>query len=187
MFKKATMFLKIKVLGLGIKTETNKLKDFQIGVKSAFKEVKLELEEHLESINYSTREIQTIYDYLNELDAKMDKINERIDELQIAINPEVESQSNIILTNREQEVFMVLYAEENVILKEIAKKLGFTEEMVNKYIYNLISKGIPVLRNYTETTVSFALDLKFKDVQAKRNILNINESISREILTEKSL
>lgn len=175
------------MLGLSINKETNKLKDFQIGVKSAFREVKVELEEHLESINHSTREIQSIYDYLNELDAKMDKINERIDELQVAVNPEVENHNNITLTNREQEVFMVLYAEETIILKDIAKKLGFTEEMVNKYIYNLISKGIPVLRNYTEDTLSFSLDLKFKDIQAKKNILNINESISKEILAEKTL
>ncbi len=175
------------MLGLSTNKETTKLKDFHVGIKSAFKEVKHELEEHLDSINHSTREIQSIYDYLNELDAKMDKINERIDELQVAVNPEVENQNNISLTNREQEVFMVLYAEENINLTNIAKKLGFTEEMVNKYIYNLISKGIPVLRNYSETMVSFSLDLKFKDIQAKKNILNINESISREILAEKTL
>jgi hypothetical protein len=43
--------------------------------------------------------------------------------------------------------------------------------MVNKYIYNLISKGIPVLREYNEKTVSFSLDLKFKDIQAKEKLI----------------
>ena len=172
---------------IGIKGETKKLKEFEKGIKTAFKEVKSELDEHLDSINHSTREIQSIYDYLSELDAKIDKMNERIDEIHMVVNPEIENQNNIELTNREQEVFMVLYSEEKINLKEIAKKLGFTQEMVNKYIYNLISKGIPVLRTYEENIVSFSLDLKFKDIQAKRNILNINESISKEILAEKTL
>lgn len=172
---------------IGIRSETRKLKDFEKGIRNSFKAVREELEDHLESINHSTREIQSIYDYLSELDAKIDKMNERIDELQMVVNPEVEKQNNINLTNREQEVFMVLYAEETVISKDIAKKLGFTEEMVNKYIYNLISKGIPVLRDYNEEGITFSIDLKFKDLQAKKNLLNINETISREILTEKTL
>ena len=172
---------------LNINYETKKLKEFQQGVKAGFKSVKIELEDHLESINHSTREIQSIYDYLNELDAKLDKMNERIDELQMVVNPEIEARNNIVLTNREQEVFMVLYSEENMFLKDIAKRLGFTEEMVNKYIYNLISKGIPILRDYSEKSVSFSIDLKFKDIQAKRNILNINETISKEILSERTL
>lgn len=170
-----------------INFEAKKLREFQSGIKSAFKEVKTELDEHLDSINHSTREIQSIYDYLSELDAKIDKMNERIDDLHMALNPELENHNNIVLTNREQEVFMVLYSEESICVREVAKKLGFTEEMVNKYVYNLISKGVPVLREFNGKSVSFALDLKFKDIQAKRNILNINESISREILTEKHI
>lgn len=172
---------------ISAKSETKKLKDFQTGIKSAFDAVKMELDEHLDSINHSTREIQSIYDYMSELDAKIEKLNERIDDMQMLINPEQQKEEPINLTNREQEVFLVLYSEEKIIIKEIAKKLGFTEEMVNKYIYNLISKGIPVLREYNEKTVSFSLDLKFKDLQAKKNILNINESISKEVLAEKTL
>jgi DNA-binding MarR family transcriptional regulator len=172
---------------LSSKNEIKKFKDFQIGIKSAFEAVKIELDEHLDSINHGTREMQSMYDYMNELDAKIEKLNERIDELQMVVAPEPESRQPINLTMREQEVFLVLYSEENVTLNEMAKKLGFTEEMVNKYIYNLISKGIPVLREYSEKTLSFSLDLKFKDIQAKKNILNISESISKEILAEKTI
>lgn len=171
---------------LNINGETKKLKEFQTAVKGAFKEVKSELEDHLESINHSTQEIQSIYDYLNELDAKIEKLNERIDEVQMFVNPAQEDKQDISLTNREQEVFLVLYSEERASSKEIGKKLGFTEEMVNKYVYNLISKGVPVLREYSEKIVFFSLDLKFKDLQAKRNILKINELISKEILAEKA-
>ena len=170
-----------------LKSEVKKFKDFKKVVKKSFETVKEELEDHLESINHSTQEIQSIYDYLSEIDAKIDKMNERVDELHMMMAPEIEETNNISLTNREQEVFMVLYSEENITLKDIAKRLGFTEEMVNKYIYNLISKGIPVLRDYTEDTLSFSLDLKFKDIQAKNNILQIKETISKEILTEKRL
>jgi len=172
---------------LSIKGEAKKLKEFQTGIKTAFTTVREELEEHLEAINHSTREIQSIYDYLNELDAKIDKLNERIDEIQIIVSPVQEERFSVQLTNREQEVFLVLYSEERSNSKDIGKKLGFTEEMVNKYVYNLISKGIPIMREYNEKTLYYTLDLKFRDLQAKRNILNINETISKEILTERTL
>jgi hypothetical protein len=35
-----------------------------------------------------------MYDYMNELDAKIEKLNERIDELQMVVNPEPTEKKN---------------------------------------------------------------------------------------------
>jgi len=176
---------KISIFGLG--SETEKLKDMQISVKKAFESIRDELNVHLDTINQNTSEVQSIYDYLGELDSKIEKLSERIDEMQMFINPSYDTKFDVELTHREQEVFLVLYAETNrTTAKEIARKLGFTDEMVNRYVYNLISKGIPILKHFVDNQLFLHLDLKFKDLQARKNILKIDESISKQLLSDKA-
>lgn len=105
------------------------------------------------------------------------------------VNPDVSAeQFNVELTHREQEVFVVLYAaQEKITAKEIAKKLGFTDEMVNRYVYNLISKGIPILKQFSKDNMYLYMELKFKELQARKNILKIDESISKQLLDDKVL
>ncbi len=175
---------KISILGFG--KEAEKLKDMQSSVKKAFESIREELNVHLDTINQNT-EVQSIYDYLSELDSKIEKLNERIDELQMFVNPDSEVKFDVELTHREQEVFLVLYAETNrITAKDVARKLGFTDEMVNRYVYNLISKGIPILKQYSDNQLYLYLDLKFKDLQARKNVLKINESISKQLLSDKA-
>lgn len=170
---------------LGRKEE---LKEMQANITNAFKKVKEEMNVHLETINQNSTEIQSLYDYLDELNTKIEKLNERIDEIQIYSSDEEEKKFDIELTNREQEVFLVIYSEDDVIsAKEISKKLGFTDEMVNRYIYNMISKGIPLLRHYKDGESYVSMDLKFKNLQAKKNLLKINESISKQLLSDKAI
>ena len=46
-------------------------------LKGVFSDVKEELEDHLTAINENTNEISANYEYLCEIDSKMDKLNER--------------------------------------------------------------------------------------------------------------
>lgn len=143
---------------------------------------------HLDSINQNTNEIQTCYEYLTELDSKIEKINSRLDSFELFLNPETNYPENIKLSLREQEVFMILYAvEEPSTAIDISRRLGFTVEMVERYVNNIIKKGVPILKNFTNGQVFFSLDLKFKDVQARKNILNIDEGISHQLLNEKAI
>ena len=164
------------------------IKDMQNSIKKAFSEVKEEMNVHLETINQNTSEIQAIYEYLNELDAKIEKLNERIDEVQMFVTPVEEDKFSIELTHREQEVFLVLYAEtSSITAKDIGRKLGFTDEMVNRYIYNMISKGLPILRQFKDNEMHISLDLKFKDLQMRKNVLKIDESVSKQLLSDRAL
>ncbi|MBR9692447.1 hypothetical protein GOV07_00770, partial [Candidatus Woesearchaeota archaeon] len=97
------------------------------GIKSAFSKVKEEMDQHLDTINGNTNEIQSCYEYLAELDAKMEKLSERLDDLQFKLEPEQEEYFDISLSHREQEVFMVLYVREDPITtSEVAKRLGMS-------------------------------------------------------------
>jgi predicted RNase H-like nuclease (RuvC/YqgF family) len=178
------------LLGLKKRMLNNtKFEALKESLKGAFKQIKVEFNEHLETINQNTTEIQGLFDYISEVEQKIDKLNERMDEIQMSINPDMTyEQFQVELTHREQEVFMVLYAEQQKITPmEMARKLGFTDEMVHRYIYNLITKGIPIIKHFEKDEMHLTLDVKFKDLQARRNVLKINESISRQLMSEKVL
>lgn len=142
-------------------------------LKEAFSKIKEELDEHREAINSNTNELQQTQEFLDKLDEKIDKLQEKIETLKLSIHEkEEESYSVTSLTFREKEVFLVLYeSEEMLTYEEIAKKLGLTKELVASYVTNLVIKGVPVIKKYSDSIIYVILDSKFKASQAKRNII----------------
>lgn len=154
-------------------------------MRKAFKAVKTELDDHLESVNQNTSEIQANQGLVTELDAKVEKLSERLDELELIINPEKAKKIDAKLTPREQEVFMTLYVGKAMSYSQIAKLLGFTDDMVSMYILNLISKGVPIHRELINDVLVFRLDPEFKDLQARRNVLEIDPRIAKQVAMHK--
>ena len=68
---------------------------------------------------------------------------------------------------------------------QIAKLLGFTDDMVSMYILNLISKGVPIRRELINDVLVFRLDSEFKDLQARRNVLEIDPRIAKQVAMHK--
>ncbi|MBI3033237.1 hypothetical protein HYY69_07210 [Candidatus Woesearchaeota archaeon] len=163
---------------------TAMLEDLKEQIRKAFTKIKLELNDHRESINENTNELQTNYEYLCRLDAKIEKLTERVDELVLFIGQVSGKQQKKYhvdkLTRNEQEVFMALYTyEKNGIANfEVARKVGLSVDLVSLYISNLIVKGIPILKRMVNDTVHYFLDPEFKIYQAKENILGINQDIA---------
>ena len=165
-------------------------------LKKAFNKIKEEFEEHLGSINENTNEIQANYEYLCNVDSKIDKLNEKIEDLQLFINRLVAKDdkkhneepvyTHIFLTTKEKEVFLALYtmAEEKgpITYKAISRRIGLTEFMVREYIVNLIEKGIPVIKKYVNQEVYLDIDQKFRHMQAKENLVDINESMAKRFV-----
>jgi biotin operon repressor len=114
------------------------------------------------------------------------KLNSNINESWIYSVQEEKVFNTIELPIREQEVFLIIYSESNAVSsKEIGRRLGFSDEMVNRYIDNMISKGVPLLIQHKDDEILVSMELKFKDLQAKKNILKIDESISKQLLSDK--
>lgn len=151
------------------------------GVRKAFKAVKAELDDHLEAINQNTAETQANQGWLAELDAKINKLSERLDEIELVINPDRARKMDVKLTPREQEVFMTLYLSKGLSPSQIAKHLGFTDGMVNTYLFNLMSKGVPIRKELADDVMVFTLDSEFKDLQARRNVLEIDPRIAGQL------
>ncbi|RMF06082.1 hypothetical protein D6764_03160 [Candidatus Woesearchaeota archaeon] len=152
-------------------------------IRDAFQRVREELEEHLETINRNTNEIQDLYEFLCRIEAKVDKIAERVDELDMAVTGSRRKKSISIgnLSLREKEVATVLYMEaEPQPADRIARRTGLTVDLVENYLTSLSQKGVPVVKDVVDGVVFYSLDNDFKQLQAKENVLQINELITKE-------
>ena len=155
-------------------------------VKLLLNSINEELEEHLLSINENTSEIQQNQACLFELENKISKLNERIDEIYLILSKMTGKKLKKIprfedidpLTEKEKIVFLNLYTEDAPITYSyLAKKLSISIEAAREYILSLLEKGIPIQRTYKNTRPYLHLDPKFKNIQTKKNILKIEQKI----------
>ncbi|MBU4348394.1 hypothetical protein KJ671_02780 [Patescibacteria group bacterium] len=120
------------------------------------------------------------------MDKKIDKINSRLDQIQLFLQEnsnfhvEKEPTFNIQqLNTKEKEVFLVLYTLEDQsrgsTYTEIARKLMLSETLVGNYIMNMIGKGIPLIKTFIDGKAHLKIDIDFKRVQAKQNICCIEQ------------
>jgi len=134
------------------------------------------------TLNENTNEMQANYEYLMELDSKIQKLNERIDELHMVMNPNFKKDKAVCaspLTKLEQEVFLIIFTTTDTLLtyKDIANRTGLSETMVEKYVTSLVVKGIPVIKIYRNTRTYLRLDERYRLHQAKNDLLKLNEAI----------
>ncbi|GIU69716.1 MAG: hypothetical protein KatS3mg002_0952 [Candidatus Woesearchaeota archaeon] len=162
-------------------------------LREAFRKIKEERDEHLESINQLTSELQTAFDYISELELKYEKLKEYIDELMIFKNSILLNDkthfSNISLSLDEQKLFQVLYVfgeKEPLSLNFIMKKLDLDNYSFKSLLSSLLNKKIPITKEKIGTEWYFNIDDRFRELQTKEQLIKIHESVSRGIY-EKSL
>ena len=155
-------------------------------ISIAVAQIHEEFEDHLESINENTSEIQSNYEYLCELDNKITKLNERIDEIHAILSKLTGKKTRKTtryedidpLGTMEKNIFLNLYTEDHpMTYAELAKKINMPISLARQYITNLLEKGIPIQKKYIQTKPYIYLDPKFKNLQAKKNILKIEQKI----------
>jgi hypothetical protein len=151
-------------------------------LKESFRKIKDEMDDHLESINENTNELNSMTEYIAALEEKIVKLGERLDEAEFKIaestGKKVNYPNKIILTTREEEIFLLLYSRNGDFLdyREISKTLGITEEMARKNISCMIAKGIPIINKYFENKTFLVLDSDFRNLQAKESIVRFRSS-----------
>jgi len=158
-------------------------------IKKAFNKVRKEFEEHLDAINENTSEIQSNYELLLKLEARVDKIESSITEINRFIqqfksqniyfldDQEANSFTIMPLTEEEKRVFKTLYELEaegvKIAYDNIAEQLGISTSLAREYLASMIEKGVPVIKSYMNQRVFLSLEPKFKDLQTKKNIIRI--------------
>jgi len=153
-------------------------------IRDAFDKIKKEMTDHLQTINENTKEINSSHDFVLHLENMINKLNERLDEVEHKINElsgkkvmTVEDFKGIVLKPKEQEIFSILYQRTGDLIdyREISKTLGITEQSVQKHISRIVNKGIPIIKKYFDNNVYLVLDSDFRNLQAKYNIIKIKE------------
>ena len=154
-------------------------------LNTEFKIIRHEFEEHLQAINENTNEISANYEYNRELEIKIDKLSERVDQIQMYLESSygisVAKRSSFDvkrLNRREQEVFLVIYTLEeekgSLTYEDIAHRLNISEQLAGSYVTSLIEKGVPVMKRYFNSKPFLKLDPVFKTLQTKENILQLS-------------
>lgn len=144
-------------------------------MKNDFIKVRQQLEEHLTAINENTSEIQALFDYLQDIETKIDRLTQRLDQLQLGQEKQVEKKMITSLNQIEKKVFLALYTEEiPVSHKEIAVKANLPLALIPECISSLCDKGVPFQRSFYNDTLFLKLDPRFKEAQAKENLVNLS-------------
>jgi hypothetical protein len=162
------------------------IKDIKLALNELFEEIKEQLDDHLQAINENTNEISFNHEYLCEIDFKINKLSEKVEQMQLFLEQNMgfksEKQPKFQpkpLTNNEQDIFMVLYMLEEkqgaVTYPEISKRTGLSEELVASYITRMIEKNVPIIKRYVNNDPHLRLDPQFKRIQAKENILGLKQ------------
>jgi hypothetical protein len=137
-----------------------------------FTKMRAALEEHLDAINENSSEIQAVLDYVQEVDLKIDKLAQRLEQMQLA---PVDERFIQPLTQTERNLFLVLYTEEVPLsFTELAEKAELSGLLVPECISTLVHKGVPLIRSYARNQIFFRLDPRFKELQAKENVVNLS-------------
>ena len=166
----------------GLHVKISQLAEIEKATKSSFKCVKEEMEEHLQSINENTAEIHNTSDHLAELDSRMEKMEQRMDEIHLMFREMLNrSKVSIKLNEDEQKIFLILYGEEKFhSTGQIADQFSFSQADVHECLLSMMDKGIPIDKELLNDEPYFKLDTEFKALQAKEKIITIDESISKQ-------
>jgi len=179
--------------------DSKKAEIIERNLRIAFSKIREEFDDQREAINENTNEIQSNFELSCELDKKIEKLSERLDNIQIYlteisrilnIEPIEKDQNdylniNVKLTRHEKEVFGLVYClcEQNIkpTLKRISTRLGYTNDMAKGYLLSLMEKGIPLTLAKTKDDILIDVEPGFRKLQAKKNILDIDNSVFSKV------
>lgn len=172
------------ILTLNKETELSQLNQC---LKDTFCSIKEELEDHLTAINENTNETQSNYELVAELSAKLERIEERIEAMELLLSFPKLPKKVEKLSKKEEKVFLTLYKEEQNYLTyaEIASSLSLSESAIRYYIEMLINKGIPIIKKTVNNKVYLKLNPHFRREQAKKNILNLHPDLTLDMFDQR--
>ena len=143
-------------------------------MKKDLEKIKQALDDHLSGINENTAEIQALFDYIHDLEVKLEKMAQRLDNMQLSQDKEIKP-GIITLNQKERKVFLVFYTEEIPLsYHEVGEKAGLSVALIPECISSLTNKGIPFIRSFSNDQIFLKLEPQFKELQAKENVVNLS-------------
>jgi predicted transcriptional regulator len=149
---------------------------------SQITQMREELDEHLQAINENTNELDIQNSYICEIDNRLTKIEEKMDELHFLLKQLVtRAKLSVELGKDEQRVFLILYTHSKFMTTE---ELG-CRSMIDKFtaeeaITSMMDKGIPIDREIFDGNVYFRMNKEFKLRQAKEHVIKIDTDVTSQ-------
>jgi len=144
----------VDVLGL---LKNSSLDGVERKIKNSFSAVREEMEDHLVTINENTDELKSHSDFMNELDRKIESINDRMDSLHLMLMKVMKSSLN----ENETKIIDVLDRSTSFMsCKDIAFSAGVSELFVKAHLFSMICKGVPLKEKIIENQSYFTLERK---------------------------
>jgi len=135
--------------------------------------IREELDEHLDALNQNTNEIATLHEYVSELDLRLEKVTERLDALQALMLAQTPTVKSVRLTSKEESIVQILVnSTEPLASVAIAKLVGFTPDMAAQTLYALKQKGVPVQSQTLGEQTFYAIDAAFRELQRGRIVID---------------
>ncbi len=133
------------------------------------------LEEHLSGINENTSEIQVLFEFLEEINLKVEQLSHRVEQLQLNQGKVLEKPLVVPLNRLEKKVFLLLSSESTPLsYGEIAAKSNMELGLVPECISGLVSKGVPLQRTFVQDRFFFSLEPQFKGKQTKEASVHLS-------------
>ncbi len=149
-------------------------------LKCDFSAVREQIDDHLESINENTGEIELQNNFICEIDNRLTKMEERMDELHFLLkNLVTQAKLSVELSKDEQRAFLILYTHDKFMSTQtLSKKAYLSEDSTGELMMSLMDKGIPLEREILDGNMYFRMNNEFKLRQAKEQIIKIDSDVT---------
>jgi len=150
--------------------------------RKTFDSVKEELDDHLLAINENTAEMDSIHEKIAGVDAKIDKLNERMDTIHLMFRQLLTQTSvKVELSAEEQRLFVLLANYKNYLrMDDICAKLCHADDETLEHVNSMCDKGIPIIKKEAEGRMLLKLDDEFRSLQQKENLIKISPAIEQQ-------
>jgi len=157
-------------------------------IKDSINTVKDELEDHLTAINENTNEIESNYELIAELAIKLEKIEERLEQVELILHSQdIEKQKVDELNHKEKSVFLTIYKQENDYLTyaDLAALHDVSEATIRRYVDTQNKKGVPIIKKAMGGIIHFKLNPQFREMQTKHNLVNVRPTVTLDMFDQK--
>jgi predicted transcriptional regulator len=141
-----------------------------------------DVEEHFEAINANTREIDIQNNFICEIDNRLTKMEEKMDELHFLLKQLVNrAKLSVELSKDEQRVFLILYTHDKFIKSSrICEKAFLDKDAVDDALAAMMDKGLPIERDMLCGEACYHMDNAFKLRQAKEEVIQIDSDVTSQ-------
>jgi hypothetical protein len=141
-----------------------------------------DVEEHFDAINGNTREIEIQNNFICEIDNRLTKMEEKMDEIHFIMKQLVNrARLSVELSKDEQRVFLILYTHDKFIkTSRICEKAFLDKPVVDDALSSMMDKGIPLERDILNGEACYRMENAFKLRQAKEDIIQIDSDVTSQ-------